>query len=88
MVFHDWIIERQQLLERIKELEAENAELKKRLGEDVVPVVHEPTVMHKLSAQEKVGLFRSAFKGREDVFARRWYSKASGKGGYQPVCQK
>jgi superfamily II DNA or RNA helicase len=21
------------------------------------------------------------------VFARRWYSKASGKGGYQPVCQ-
>ena len=85
--YHDWIAERQQLLERIKELEAENAELKKRLGEDVVPVVHKPTAMQKLSAQEKVELFRSLFKGREDVFARRWYSKASGKGGYQPVCQ-
>ena len=85
--YHNWIIERQRLLERIKELEAENAELKKRLGEDVVPAVHEPTAMQKLSAQEKVELFRSVFKGREDVFARRWYSKASGKGGYQPVCQ-
>jgi hypothetical protein len=34
-----------------------------------------------------VDLFRSLFKGREDVFARRWYSKTSGKAGYQPVCQ-
>ena len=85
--YHDWIIERQHLLERIKELEDENAELKKRLGEDVVPVVQEPTAMQTLSLQEKVELFRSLFRGREDVFARRWYSKASGKGGYQPVCQ-
>ena len=84
--YHDWIVERQRLLERIKELETENAELKKRLSEDVVPAVHEPTAMQKLSAQEKVELFRSVFKGREEVFARRWYSKASGKGGYQPVC--
>ena len=47
--YQEWIAERQQLFERIKELEAENAELKKRLGEDVVPVVHEPTAMQKLS---------------------------------------
>ena len=85
--YHDWIAERQQLLERIKELETENVELKKRLGEDVVPVVQTPSAMQTLSLQEKVDLFRSLFKGREDVFARRWYSKASGKGGYQPVCQ-
>ena len=43
--------------------------------------------MQNLSLQEKVDLFRSLFKGREDVFARRWYSKTSGKAGYQPVCQ-
>jgi superfamily II DNA or RNA helicase len=85
--YQEWITERQRLLERIKELETENVELKRRLGEDVVPIVHEPTSMQKLSVQEKVELFRSLFKGREDVFARRWYSKASGKGGYQPVCQ-
>ena len=84
---HEWLIERQQLLERIKELEAENTEFRKRLGEDVTPTEKKPTAMQNLSLQEKVDLFRSLFKGREDVFARRWYSKTSGKAGYQPVCQ-
>ena len=87
MQVQEWLIERQQLLERIKELEAENAEFRKRLGEVVTPTEKAPTAMLNLSLQEKVDLFRSLFKGREDVFARRWYSKASGKGGYQPVCQ-
>ena len=40
----------------------------------------------RLSLEEKVALFRSLFRGREDVFARRWYSRASDKSGYQPVC--
>ena len=87
MQVQEWLIERQQLLERIKELEAENTELRKRLGEDVTPTEKKPTAMQNLSLQEKVDLFRSLFKGREDVFARRWYSKTSGKAGYQPVCQ-
>lgn len=85
--YQEWMAERQQLLERIRKLEVENAELRKRLGEDFVPAVQEPTAMQKLSLQEKIELFRNLFKGREDVFARRWYSKASGKSGYQPVCQ-
>lgn len=83
----EWIAERQRLLGRIKELEAENAELRKRLGEDVVSAVQKTKAMQKLSLQEKVDLFHSLFKGREDVFARRWYSKVTGKSGYQPVCQ-
>ncbi|MBR4871964.1 MAG: helicase, partial [Alistipes sp.] len=40
----------------------------------------------QLSLEEKVALFRSIFRGREDVFARRWQSNKSGKSGYQPVC--
>jgi len=36
--YQEFIAERTRLLERIKELEAENAELKKRLGEPVTPV--------------------------------------------------
>ena len=79
--------ERQRLLERIKTLEAENAELRKRLGEYVAPPIPAPTAMLTLSLHEKVILFRSLFKGREDVFARRWYSKTSGKAGYRPVCE-
>ena len=81
MQVQEWLIERQKLLERIKELEAENAKLRKKLGKDVTSIEKRPTAMQNLSLQEKVDLFRSLFKGREDVFARRWYSKTSGKAG-------
>ncbi len=35
--------------------------------------------------QEKIKLFMSLFKGREDVYAKRWQNK-NGKSGYSPVC--
>ena len=38
------------------------------------------------SPEEKIRLFRSLFRGREDVFAKRWYSLTKEKGGYSPVC--
>jgi len=34
---------------------------------------------------EKVKLFRSLFRGREDVFARQWWSRKSQRVGYSPV---
>ncbi len=34
---------------------------------------------------EKVRLFRSLFRGREDVFARLWWSQKSQRAGYSPV---
>ena len=37
------------------------------------------------SAQEKVVLFRSLFRGREDVFPKLWTSRA-GKKDYSPAC--
>ena len=33
-----------------------------------------------LSLDDKITLFRSFFKGREDIFARRWFSKTTEKG--------
>lgn len=36
--------------------------------------------------QEKIVLFMSLFRGRPDVYARRWHSK-DGKAGYSPVCK-
>lgn len=35
--------------------------------------------------KERIRLFRSLFKGREDVYAVRWQSK-NGKSGYTPAC--
>ena len=46
-----------------------------------------PAMKQHLSLHQKVDVFRNLFKGREDVFARRWYSRTSGKSGYQPVCR-
>ena len=37
---------------------------------------------------EKVSIFQSVFQGRDDVFAKRWYSGSTQKFGYQPVCKR
>jgi superfamily II DNA or RNA helicase/very-short-patch-repair endonuclease len=34
----------------------------------------------------KIALFRALFRGREDVFPRRFESRTTGKSGYQPAC--
>lgn len=51
-----------------------------------IPLVKRVSVVYN-SFVEKIAFFRSLFAGREDVFARRWYSKTTGKSGYQPVCE-
>jgi hypothetical protein len=40
---------------------------------------------HVLSSTEKIKLYRSLFRGREDVYAVRWESK-NGRAGYSPAC--
>lgn len=44
------------------------------------------TVIHSSSTDDKVDLFMSLFRGRDDVYAKRWYSVKTEKSGYQPVC--
>jgi len=43
-------------------------------------------VNQKSSTEEKTALFRSLFRGREDVYPRRWENNKTGKSGYQPAC--
>ena len=57
MQVQERLIERERLLGRIKELEAKNAELRKRLGKDVTPIEKKPRAMQNLSLKEKVDLF-------------------------------
>jgi len=40
-----------------------------------------------LSRKDKIKLFQTLFRGRNDVYARLWISKKTGKKGYSPVCQ-
>ena len=39
-----------------------------------------------LTASEKIALFRSLFRGREDVYPRRFQNKTTGRAGYAPAC--
>lgn len=95
----DWEQRCRELQQRIEELEKENQELRRQLGyaEPVRPVVTETPKNEKVletaagihmrsTPEEKIRLFRSLFRSREDVFARRWYSIQKKKGGYAPVC--
>lgn len=45
-----------------------------------------PGITQYSTPLEKVRLFGSLFRGREDVYARRFESAKTGKSGYQPVC--
>ena len=90
------------IVARLHELEKENSRLKALLSkhgisyeekmQDPITVVskseNKDSATQRLSLQEKVKLFRMLFKGREDVFAKRWYSDVSKKSGYQPVCER
>lgn len=58
--------------------------MKEDMNKPIYSLVSVPTIT--LSMDERIRLFQSLFKGREDVFARRWFSKTTGKSGYQPVC--
>jgi superfamily II DNA or RNA helicase len=39
------------------------------------------------STAEKLALFRSLFRGRDDMYARRWEDPKTGKSGYAPACR-
>ncbi len=46
-----------------------------------------PVVVNQQSSAEvKIRLFRSLFRGREDVYPRRFESRKTGKSGYAPAC--
>ena len=89
------------LTQRIQELEKENARLKAILEKNGIEYeflesttcnpnyVEVPCVSKRqFTLQEKVAIFQSAFQGRDDVFAKRWYSSTTRKSGYQPVCER
>ena len=44
-------------------------------------------VTHYSPGDAKLRLFRSLFRGREDVYPKRFESKRTGKSGYQPHCR-
>ena len=86
------------LLNENKHLKEEIDSLRLKLSNNIVEktnniqltkdiVINEDTVNQNSPAYKKIELFKSLFKGRSDVYAKRWYSKTTEKSGYQPVCE-
>ncbi len=81
---------------RLTALETERAKLEAELATiNAIKEVSSPTGTPlsgagKLTATsppaEKIALFRSLFRGREDVFPKRWTNSRSSKSGYAPSC--
>lgn len=90
----DWKTQYEELQWHVKKLETENHKLRRELlrliNQQPVTTPKHPsaqTINQYSPPNEKIRLFRKLFRGREDVFARRWYSFNSGKSGYAPVCE-
>jgi len=85
---------------RLAKLDADQASARGRLAglrAELATLGAEPEIRARLplvvdvpaptSPAEKVALFRSLFRGRQDVFPTRFVSKKTGKPGYAPACR-
>src|SRR5215472_16861850 len=61
------------------------AELKTILAAHGEPVAASPSAPS--TASEKVALFRSRFRGRDDIYPRFWSNTRTGRKGYAPACR-
>ncbi|MBA2654425.1 MAG: DEAD/DEAH box helicase family protein [Gammaproteobacteria bacterium] len=70
-------IERNSLLNELNQLHVQLENIKKRN-------LH--TENKKFSPAEKIQIFTDLFRGRLDVFPKRWENLKTGKSGYSPTC--
>ena len=79
-------LSKKELIQLIEKLERENKELK----EKIYGRIEKKEQIEKdkaISSEEKIQIFMNAFKGRTDLYAKRWTSNKTGKSGYSPVCK-
>ncbi|MCC6187704.1 MAG: DEAD/DEAH box helicase [Anaerolineales bacterium] len=75
-----------ELLNLIRDLQQERGALVPPEGK-LQGLSAQSTVTNESSQDTKISLFRSLFRGREDVYPRRFESLKTGKTGYQPACR-
>ena len=78
---------------RLARLDIEKAELEANLTQLLAtqvikdsPPVQDAPVSNASPAAAKIALFRLLFRGREDVFPKRWDNTKTGRAGYAPAC--
>ncbi len=91
--YEELAAENARLLGIIKALKEENAVLRSMLPAEaelppkpIEPDTKPPPLDREAIIAQRLSLFRSLFRGREDVYAKRWVSKDGQRAGYKPVC--
>lgn len=78
--------ERAKVIDKLKKLRCERAQIDRPPSQ--LPLFFNNVSLTNNSPQDlKIALFRTLFRGREDVYPKRFESVKTGKSGYQPVCQ-
>jgi superfamily II DNA or RNA helicase len=63
-----------------------NLLLREKQRTESTPPVAVKTASSIYSPQDKIAIFRRLFKGRTDVYPKRFESRKTGRSGYQPAC--
>lgn len=58
-----------------------------KLADNYLHEISDHVVTKDSALIQKIALFRSIFKGRDDVYALRYERKSDGKAGYTPACR-
>jgi len=86
------VVEITQEESRLTQLETERTVILARLAElrselsTLETASNSPAESSPLSSTAKITLFRSLFRGREDVFPKLWISQKGDRKGYIPAC--
>jgi hypothetical protein len=80
-----------ELIERVKKLETEKVTLTEEI-QQLQSLLEEEKQNEEVfttsfTPREKLAIFMNLFRGREDVFPKRWDNQKTGKSGYSPACQ-
>lgn len=67
-------LDKKELIQIIEKLEKENKELKEKIY-GKIEVKDLPKESKDISNEEKIKIFMEVFKGRTDLYAKRWTSK-------------
>jgi len=78
--------ERAKVIDRLKKLRFEKAQIDRPPSQ--LPLFSNKVSLTTDSSEDaKIVLFRTLFRGRDDVYPRRFESAKTGRTGYQPACQ-
>lgn len=76
-------VEREVLFQELTQLKHQSQQQQQQ---SLAQLITGATITQQSSSKDKVNLFRDLFKGRDDLYPKRFVSSKTGKSGYSPVC--